>query len=361
MKYKNNFRLIFITIIALSIMSCENEPYDFKETVKTEVKNDEFIVLGEKNKIPFTVESMQKAYESILQNKTASQYPKDVKKLRNNSNSKDLIGNYQITTTHYYIKFKPQDSLQYEKIANDSILAISDTPFEYTINTEGAKYQEPSLIATDLTYYYSVVPKNYKLPNDVPYESLANLHFTKEDLIPIGAPELELQKVDFFSDLNTEALKQTDNLEEEKEDLLYLFTNSQGIEEKLTWQESQNRGLQLNNLIINFNEDDYDGADFFKRRRRWNPSGRITVQEDVINQSVGVMGARVRVRKWGWLVIKKAYTSNNGSFRTSSTRTKRVKYAVYFRNSVRRFKEKQEQFFGMPEIEELEHVKGNLG
>lgn len=274
---------------------------------------------------------MQKAYEAILNNPTASQFPRDIQYRKNNSTSARFTnGSYQITTTHHYIKFNPQDSLQYERIANDTILAVSDIPFEYDIDTEGAKYQDPDLAGTDFTYYYAVVPVDYQLPNDVPYENIANLHFTKEDLIPDDAPELELQKVDFFHDLNTEALKQTDNLEEEKEDLLYLFTNAQGQEEQMTWQDAQNRGLDLNELVINFNEDDYEEQAKFFRRRKWTPSGTITVQEDAINQSIGVNKVRVRVRKWGWLVIRKARTNINGYFQTSRTRTKRVKYAAYF-------------------------------
>lgn len=328
MKHKNSFRLILMAILAFSVFSCENEPYDFEKKSQTEIKNDEFTVLGKKKEIPFTVENMQKAYESLLQNRTASQYPRDNQQLR--SGGTRNIGNYQINTTHHYVKFNPQDSLQYEKIVNDSILSVSDIPFEYNINVEGAKYQDPDLVGTEFTYYYSVVPVGYLLPNDVPHETLANLHFTKEDLIEANAPENELQLVDFYHDLNTETLKLTNNLGDEKEELKYLFTNGQGEEEKLTWLESQNRGLNLNQMVINFNEDAYDEPDFFERRRRWNPSGTITVQEDAITQSVGVVGARVQVRKWGWLVIKKARTNTNGYFQTSSTRTKRVKYACYF-------------------------------
>ncbi len=170
------------------------------------------------------------------------------------------------------------------------------------------------------------------MPSNVNHEILANLHFTKEDLIEANAPESELELVDFYHDLNTETLKLTDNLEEEKEELKYLFTNSQGVEEQLTWQDAESRGLSLDQMVINFNEDDYEEAGFFERRRKWNPSGTITVQEDAINQSIGVEGARARVRKWGWLVIKRATTNSDGFFRTSSTRTKRVKYSLYFKH-----------------------------
>ena len=61
------------------------------------------------------------------------------------------------------------------------------------------------------------------------------------------------------------------------------------------------------------------------------------------------MGARVRVRKWGFLVIRKEHTNRNGYFRTSRTRTKRVKYALYFENrrsrNIRRFTVKAGTWF----------------
>ncbi|MGB0185786.1 MAG: hypothetical protein ACPF88_02490 [Flavobacteriaceae bacterium] len=343
-------RLISLMLIFIVFQSCFEESTHFEQTEQTQIQDDEFTVLGKKKAIAFTVENMQKAYEAILNNPTASQYPTDIQNRKNNSTfARFTDGSYQIATTHYYVKFNPQDSLQYEKIETDTILAVSDVPFEYDIELEGAKYQDPDLVGTDFTYYYSVIPVGYQLPNDVPYEKIAHLHFTSEDDIPDDAPESELQKVDFFHDLNTEALKQSDNLDEEKEELLYIFINSDGDEERLTWEEAQNRGLNLNQLIINFNEDDYDEEAKFFRRRKWRPSGTITVHEDAINQSVGVMGARVRVRKWGFLVIRKAHTNRNGYFRTSRTRTKRVKYALYFKNrrsrNIRRFTVKAGTWF----------------
>lgn len=47
-----------------------------------------------------------------------------------------------------------------------------------------------------------------------------------------------------------------------------------------------------------------------------------------------MQGARIRVRKWGWLVIKQTNTNTNGYFRTSSTRTRRVKYTCIFKNRI---------------------------
>jgi len=241
MKLRSSIKFILLAMIYFSLFSCEDEPFDDFETPQSEIKDSEYTVLGEKKEIAFTVENMQRAYESILNNPTASQYPRDIEYRKNNSTSARFTdGSYQITTTHRYIKFSIQDSIQYNRIVNDTILDVLDIPFEYNIDTEGDKYQDPDYAGTDFTYYYAVVPVDYQLPSDVPYENIANLHFTKEDLIESNAPEIELQMVDFFHDLNTEALKLTDNLEDEKEELIYLFTNNQGQQEQLTWQDAEN-------------------------------------------------------------------------------------------------------------------------
>lgn len=347
MKHTTRFRFMALLLAVLFLNSCNQDDlgdFNSAEVTTVEQPSPEFTVLGKQNKIAFTVENMQRAYESLKQNKTAKQWSSK-SEFQKSTNTSFSASDYQVTTTHKYYKFTPQDSLQYERLVNDSILAVSDIPFEYNIQTDGDKYQAPDMVGTDFTHYYSVVPVDYQIPTDIPHEEIADMHFTAEDEIPDDAPEYELQKVDFFHDLNTEALKISDNLEQEKEELLYLYTNAQGVEEKLNWQEAQNRGLSLNQLVINFNEDDYDVEAKFFRRRKWNPCGRVTMTEDAINNKVlGVAGAQIKVRKWGFLVFKTARTNNNGEFQTSSTRTKRVKYAVYF-NGGNRFTVKAGTWF----------------
>ncbi|MEX0597941.1 MAG: hypothetical protein WD512_15740 [Candidatus Paceibacterota bacterium] len=102
-----------------------------------------------------------------------------------------------------------------------------------------------------------------------------------------------------------------------------------GTQQQMTYQEAMNQNIPFQELVIDFSEID----SVMERRRSWNPSGLITVHEDAIGQNIGVNGARVRVRKWGFLVIRRATTNSQGFFITSSTRTKRVKYSVFFKNN----------------------------
>ena len=69
--------------------------------------------------------------------------------------------------------------------------------------------------------------------------------------------------------------------------------------------------------------------------RKWASSGTIKVEEGVLpanssNRHVGVAGAEIKIRKWGFLVIKKARTNQNGYYKAGGIRTKYVKYSIYF-------------------------------
>lgn len=343
---KSNLPLLILVSILVFMTSCEKDgsflenklsnDFNSESYMKKGTGDDKYTVLGTKKEIPCSVENMTEAYKSILRNPTALKYPDK---------------NYAINKTHLYVKFKPQDSIQYNKIVNDTILAVSDEPFEYEITNQGSIYLDPKANDTIFTFYYSVVPKDYQIPSEVPHEILKDLHFTSEDAIGETPTEKEESILDFYEDLNTEALKISDNLEEDEKKEHTYFQNDPS--ERLSYDDVKRLGLKVKDVQINYelepNDEDVEGVARLFRRRKWRPRGTITVQEDAINQSVGVMGARVRVRKWGWLVIRKAHTNRNGYFETSRTRTKRVKYALYFKNrrsgNIRRFTVKASSWF----------------
>ncbi|PZW40792.1 hypothetical protein LX95_01860 [Mesonia algae] len=320
---------VLITLITLGLFtSCNQDDIDensvlssseFDSQVSPREEGDfKYTVLGKKKEIPCSVENMASAYESLLRNPTAKRHPS---------------GNYSINKTHLYVKFKPQDSIQNDKILNDTILAVSDEPFEYEVVNKGSVYLDPEATDTTLTFYYSVVSKDHQISGEIPHEILKDLHFTAEDAIGETPTDNEEQILDFYEGLNTEALKISDNLEEdEKKNHTYFISDP---EERLTYDDIKRLGLKVRDVQINYDLeiDEVENGDQGRLfGRKWRPSGTITVQEDAIDQSVGVMGARVRVRKWGWLVIRKAPTNRTGYFETSRTRTKRVKYACYFKH-----------------------------
>jgi hypothetical protein len=283
---------------------------------------------------------MQLAYESLLANTTAAQYPG----LKGDELQKSS-DNYVVSTTHYYYRFLPQDNSQYEQLLADEELAVSDTPFELDLQDDGLNYVDPNISSTGslFTYYYSVVPVNYPLPSGIQAEHLADLHFTPEDEIGDNPTQVELEALDFYYDLNLEALKISGNLvEEEKQELTYINSTDPDPLDSKSYDEVISENIPFDQVLIVFSD-----IDSFEKRRSWSPSGRITVEEDALTEIladigpsdniVGVRNAHVKVRKWGWLVIRRAETSIHGSFTTSSTRTRRVKYAVYFQPRDKRF------------------------
>lgn len=319
-----NHRFLLVLLFVLVLCGCEKE----------ELSPIGAILV--KKEIPCTVENMQMAYESLMANETASRYP-DL-----GSGQEKSFDSYVISTTHYYYRFLPQDSSQYEQLLADEILAVSDTPFELEGQDNGVNYVDPSVASTGspFTYYYSVVPVGYALPSGIQAEHLADLHFTPEDEIGAEPTPAELEALDFYYNLNLEALKISGQLpEEERHELRYMTSSNPNPLESMSYEEVIRDKIPFDQVLIVFSD-----IDVAKSRRLWTPSGSITVEEDVLTsiqggamKMVGVRNAHVKVRKWGWLVIQHAETTKTGAFVTSATRTQRVKYAVYFQPRDKRF------------------------
>ena len=177
-----------------------------------------------------------------------------------------------------------------------------------------AFYQAPELVGqTDYTWYYSVLPVHYDFPQSIEHQKLNDLYFPPEDAEDLLVDETSQRTTrlgnSFYDIWETEALRITGNLDEE--DLNSISYSSDG---RVDYSQP------INGRVMG---------------GKWNPSGTVKVEEGVLptNSSkryVGVSGAEIKIRKWGFLVIKKARTDQNGYFRAGSTRTKNVKYAVYF-------------------------------
>lgn len=312
---KQKIYILLISTLTILFFSCQKDEINIQDST---TQNENVFHLGKRKQIPFTVDNMTQSYEKLSDNKTSAL--NNLKHINKSS--------YTIETTHYYYKFLPKDSLEYYTLVNDSILSVSDLPFEHQLQESDSYYKDPSLSNTDYTYLYSVLPIDYALPQGIEAHRIADLHFTMEDEISENPTDAELELISVMYDLNLEARKASDNLDEEEKAELKYFPKDGSLNYSITYQQALNLGYTLEDLIIDFSE-----IDIQEKSSSWKPSGTLTVREDAINQNLGVRGARVKVRKWGWLVIKKAKTNNNGYFQTSSTRTKNVKYSVFFRHT----------------------------
>ncbi|SER46409.1 hypothetical protein [Neolewinella agarilytica] len=325
---KINIYLLSVVILMIFFNSCEKE-----EPLSPASTNE---ILQTKTDIPCSVENMQLALESLRINPTATKFPGKAEVGEQKSS-----GDYEITVTHRYYRFLPTDSTEYETLVGDETLSVSDTPYENSTQTDGENYVDPAVAASGspFTYYYSVVPVNYPLPSGIQAEHLADLHFTPEDETGENPTEEELQALDFYYELNTEALRLSGKLDvEEKETYVYIDRDNPDPTTVMSYEEVINQGIPFDEVLIDFSE-----VNSFEKRRNWTPSGRVTVEEDILsdlnlpNNILGVRNAKIVVRKWGWLRIRVGETDVDGNFATSSTKTKRVKYTVHFKPRDARF------------------------
>lgn len=95
------------------------------------------------------------------------------------ANSRMASGDFEITTTHYYIRFLPSDTVEVDLLTDDSALDLYDYPLDYEIAQGGDYYHDPDLPADQVTWQYTVVPVDYQFPN-VQYEIIDDLFMVDE-------------------------------------------------------------------------------------------------------------------------------------------------------------------------------------
>jgi hypothetical protein len=351
---KNHFPFLGALLVVL-LQSCNKETTELSTDVNNQqIESDsEKIVMGDTLDIPFTVANMQTAMDNLLFNL------KNGAKKSKLSKTFKADGEIEIVPSHFYYRFLPKDSTEYHQLTNDTILQVSNIPLHLKVEEEGDYYDDPDYEGDenpgDLSYLYAVVPYDHAVPESIHKELLDNYYFapetTKEELAegevavkqPVNKTTKDLLTVDengeVFEYLELEALKLTNNLDADELAVLRFYLPNDSSGTTYAFAEAAALGYEQKDLILDLTSiDALLEQEELASRRRWNPSGTITVQEDVVNRTVGVAGAEVKVRKWGLVVIRRAYTNGQGQFRTSSTRTKRVKYAVYFNNSSRKFR-----------------------
>ncbi|WP_158973447.1 hypothetical protein [Cellulophaga sp. L1A9] len=332
--------LTFVIISTLLIFSCQKD-LDYEQediSSREQVEIYKTTILGKKLNNPFTVANMQVAYDNLIENNT----------VKKNAQAKSAKTSDEIKASHYYYRFLPKDSVEYLRLIDDEILDIVNEPLDYEVDQSGVGYFDPSLDPSlPYSYQYSIFPVDYKFPADIKHEKLEEMYFPldEEDILdaekekfvylPLDKTSAKVRKygLNFLSMLETEAVKITNNLDSDELEK-YVYTDKEG--KTVSYKDIMDENLNLQD----FNIDYSNYQDESLSARRWSPNGRVTVLEDALstsNRVIGVADAEIKIRKWGLIVIKKTRTNSLGNFISSSTRTKKVKYAVYF-NSPTRFR-----------------------
>lgn len=203
-------------------------------------------VLGRQLENPYSVENMRNALRNL------------------SPTTRSGITDDAIQTTHYYVKFKPQNQQELDLIKQDSTINWYDIPLDYEIEQYGTYYHDPSVPDTLPTYQYAsieVAKWSAIKETGVNYEMLAELFIPDEDKDDKPQSAMTRLGKDWSEEL-TDAL----------------------VEEALR--------------MTGNNEEDYEADVHTRANGKWRPAGRITYYDDDLNQTIGLEGIKVKANRW---------------------------------------------------------------
>ena len=166
-------KFFLCSLLALGVIACTHDfvepqtPQEAEELTlltrsddgSTTPSNGDGIVLGQKLNNPYSVENMNNTVQGLYG-------PVDF-----------------FDPTHYYVRFLPQDSLDYNILLSDPNLILFDYPLDYEITQYGDYYHDPSIPEDEITWQYTVVPVNYQFPQ-MQYEILEECYIPYDDFEP---------------------------------------------------------------------------------------------------------------------------------------------------------------------------------
>jgi len=100
-------------------------------------------VLGDVISIPYSIENLRKAFDSLPQETKAGYTEEDIQ------------------PTHYYVRFAPKNEEELDILINTPGLLLSEVPLDREIARGGVCYHDPSLPITQPTYQYSTLEIPY--------------------------------------------------------------------------------------------------------------------------------------------------------------------------------------------------------
>ncbi len=237
----------------------ESQPITYVNTSMTTSQGAEGIMeLAPQTENPYTIENMQAALIE-LQNHHSSECDPSI---------------FNIRVTHKYIKFQPQDSIQYGTLIKDNSLVLFDYPMDRRIIKGGTYYRDPSNPEEQFSFQWTCVPLEKNLPSNVPYEVISELYLPEEDPDLVHYYDTEFDAC--ITLLIDEALKLTGN---------YDTSNYYG-------------GMT-------------SGGDL-RLPSKWTPKGQIKLTDNVLNNNTGLRGVKVRAHRW--FETRESLTDANGNF-----------------------------------------------
>lgn len=279
---------LLLTIALVGMASCHQDLFDDYEmfqqadfsigpsldTTIIPIAGDN-ITLGTRLLNPYSVTNMRRAYDNISNELIDAGIERD-----------------DITTTHFYVRFKPNSEEELRSIKNSyADFAIYEYPLDYELNGR-VSYHDPEIPDSLPTYQYASIDslswETIARPVNIEYEILERLFIPDEDVDTI----LTVQSCgttsynDAIEALVNESFLLTGNVED---------------------NDMQENGIMASNDT-------------------WFPSGRITAYDDIANGQIPLQGVKVRARKW--FTTKTATTDANGYFNINYGFKGKVNYSI---------------------------------
>jgi len=252
------------------VKGLKNEPKtDISSTSKIIPQDYEGeVILGAHLQNPYTITNMMAAATAIQQQGYTTLLPN------------------QISVTHYYVKFSPSDSNQYEELSADTNLKLYDYPLDYEIIQAGNRYHNPSLPSATPTYQYAAVKTNFVFPQGITYEILAELYIPEEDSrINDDVPEHNV----YLNKLLDKAYVLTGNFSD--------TLDAPSTTAKVT-------------------------------APKFNPGGKIEIFDTRLGRNIGLEGVEMRARRW--FTTYTAQTNFNGDYRMGGRFERDCNYSLHF-------------------------------
>ena len=287
-------RKLLILLTIMGFISCseefetnENESFDSSSVVTKNLGDEKpdfhkKIILGKRLNNPYSVSSMQSAFNYYNQNVGDSPFVEKV-----------------VKATHNYIKILPTteehlialDDL--DKSDDETSPILHDYPLNYEIIEEGDYYIYPK-DENDLYYpVYTVIPVDYQLPSNLPYEIIEPLYYPKDEEFDVETVSLVF--ADWQEDLKAQF--GTEIYEKDLPRLLKLWKDFD--EGNLTEEEFEAKGF-------------FSGLWDSLFGRRYRPNGHVNVENTDTNNYDPLQKAKISIGRSFWW--KYTYTNDNGYF-----------------------------------------------
>lgn len=187
-----------------------------------------------------------------------------------------------VKATNLYVRFLPSSEEEFETLSR-ICQNLSDHPLDYDIAVEGDWYHDPSVPENHLTWQYAVVSSDFDFP-DIRHEVIDECYIAENDR----------------------------------------GTRSEGID----WE-----AVERQSYILTGNESRL-GEFPTKASQKYQPSGRITIEDPDFNEGKPFGVAGVRVSCNSFVKFCHCYTDRDGYYQMDKSYASNLRYRLVFKNEL---------------------------